>query len=136
MKLIRIDRGGRRGDTRTPHAHGRAMNQETPQKVIEPLREVVRQLGEQSRTPGRFDAMIFQRLERIQELLLAQRPTGHPVDVTFPSWGKLGWSGRRGRWRLVVVDDEACEDLLAMPRECRAEACLVLPKLVERMGLG
>ena len=56
--------------------------------------------------------------------------------MPFPPWGKLGWSGRRGQgWRLVVVDDEACEDLRAMPRTCRAEACLVLGKLVERLGL-
>jgi hypothetical protein len=78
-----------------------------------------------------FDDMIFQRLEHIQELLRAQRPTGQPVDVVFPSWGKLGWSGGR----LVVIDDDLCADLTSMPRECRAEACLFLPKLVERMGL-
>jgi hypothetical protein len=100
-----------------------------------PLRGIVHQIGERSRTLSRFDDMIFQRLQRIQELLRAQRPAGHPVDVPFPSWGKIGWSGRRGYWRLVVVDDDLCEDLLLMPRECRAEACLVLPKLVERMGL-
>jgi hypothetical protein len=93
-----------------------------------PLREVLH----------RFDAMICQRLQCIQALLRTQRPTGHPVDVVFPAWGKIGWSGRGGYWRLVVIDDEKCEeceDLMRMPRECRAEACLVLPKLVERMGL-
>jgi hypothetical protein len=100
-----------------------------------PLRTVVLQLGERSRVLGRFDAMIFQRLQHIQDLLRAQRPTGNPVDIIFSAWGKLGWSGRRGYWRLVVVDDENCEDLTSMPRECRAEACLFLPKLVERMGL-
>ena len=105
------------------------------QQPLLPLREVMLQIGERSRTLNRFDGMIFQRLQRLQENLRAQRPTGHPVDVAFPSWGKLGWSGRRGYWRLVVLDDESCEDLMLMSRQCRAEACLVLPKLVERMGL-
>jgi len=100
-----------------------------------PLREIVRQLGEHTRTLGGFDRMIFQRLRHVQVLLREQRPTGLPIDVPFPPWGKLGWSRRRGYWRLVVVDEEDCEDLLAMPRECRSEACLFLPKLVERMGL-
>lgn len=93
-----------------------------------PLREALLGLG-------RFDALLLQRLLLIQELLRAQRPTGHPVDVTFSAWGRLGWRGCCGHWRLVVVDEGACEDLTSMPRECRAEACLFLPKLVERMGL-
>ena len=100
-----------------------------------PFCEVARQIGERSRALGNCDNTIFQQLQRIQELLRAQRPTGHPVDTAFPPWGKLGWSGRRGLWHLVVIDDEACEDLMSMPRQCRAEACLILPKLVERMGL-
>lgn len=100
-----------------------------------PLGEVVRQLGEKSRELNRQDDTIFQLLQRIQKQLRDQRPTGHPVDVPFPPWGKLGWSGRRGYWRLVVVDEDECEDLKTMPRRCWADACLVLPKLVARMGL-
>jgi len=55
--------------------------------------------------------------------------------VLFPPWGKLAWSGRRGRWRLVVIDEDECEDLMNMPALCRSDACFVLPKLVERMEL-
>jgi hypothetical protein len=82
-----------------------------------------------------LDDRISRALSAIERSIRTRRPSGHPVDVPFPPWGKLGWSGRRGHSRLVVVDDEACEDLSAMPRACRAEACLILAKIVERLGL-
>lgn len=100
-----------------------------------PLREVVAQLAAKSRQLGALDDEIGRKLSAIEEGIRQRRSTGGPVDVPFPPWGKLGWSGRRGRWRLVVVDNEECEELSAMPRECRVEACLVLGKLVERLGL-
>lgn len=100
-----------------------------------PLREVVRRLVTYSRELDALDTEISQQLQQIQDRFRERRPTGYPVDVAFPPWGKLAWTGRRGRWRLVVIDDEECEDLMSMPRECRAEACAFLPKLVERMGL-
>jgi hypothetical protein len=100
-----------------------------------PLREVVRQLFEKSRELNTLDDEIAQKLQHIQNVIRTRRPTGHPVDVAFPPWGKLGWSGRRGRWRLVVIDEDECEDLMNMPRLCRTDACHVLPKLVERLGL-
>lgn len=100
-----------------------------------PLSEVVKQLAIKSRELNALDDAIGRTLAAIEEVIRQHRSTGGPVDVPFPPWGKLGWSGRRDRgWRLVVVDDEACEDLSAMPRECRAEACLVLSKLVDRLG--
>lgn len=99
------------------------------------LREVVMQLAVRRRQLDALDDEIGRTLAAIEDGIRRRRSTGGPVDVPFPPWGKLGWSGRRGRrWRLVVVDDEACEDLAAMPRECRAEACFVLHKLVERLG--
>lgn len=100
-----------------------------------PIREVVRQLVEASRELNRLDDDISRELQRFQELARKLRPTGHPVDVAFPPWGKLAWSGRRGRWRLVVIDEDECEDLMSMPRECRADAFTVLPLLAKRMGL-
>jgi len=100
-----------------------------------PLQDVVRQLVESSRELNRLDDEISRELQRFQAIARERRPTGHPVDVAFPPWGKLGWSGRRGRWRLVVVDEDECEDLMSMPRECRAEAFAVLPTLAKRMGL-
>ncbi len=100
-----------------------------------PLREVVVQLVAKTRQLSSLDDEIGTKLATIEQLIRARRPNGHPIDVPFPPWGKLGWSGRRGRWRLVVVDDEECEDLSAMPRACRAEALGVLGKLVERLGL-
>jgi hypothetical protein len=101
-----------------------------------PLREVVVQLAAKSRQLDALDDEIGRKLAAIEDGIRRRRSTGGPVDVPFPPWGKLGWSGRRGRgWRLVVVDDEACEDLSDMPRECRAEACFFLGKLVERLGL-
>lgn len=100
-----------------------------------PLREVIVQIAAKSRQLGALDDEIERKLSAIEDVIRQRRSTGGPVDVPFPPWGKLGWSGRRGRWRLVVVDDEECEDLSAMPRACRAEACLVLGKLVERIGL-
>lgn len=100
-----------------------------------PLREVVVQLAAKSRQLSALDDEIGRKLAAIEQLIRDRRPNGHPVDVSFPPWGKLGWSGRRGRWRLVVVDDEECEDLSSMPRACRAEACFVLGKLMERLDL-
>lgn len=102
-----------------------------------PLRDVVAQLFAKNRPLGTLDDEIAQKLAAFEQILRDRRPSGHPVDVPFPPWGKLGWSGRRGhRWRLVVVDEEECEDLSAMPRQCRAEAWLVLGRLVKRLGLG
>jgi hypothetical protein len=100
------------------------------------LREVVAQIAAKTRRLNELDDEIGRKLRAIEDGIRRRRSRGGPVDVPFPPWGKLGWSGRRGRgWRLVVVDDKACEDLSAMPRECRAEACFVLKKLVERLGL-
>lgn len=107
----------------------------TPPPNAPPLREVVVQLAGKTRQLNALDDVIGRKLSAIEDAIRLHRPSGCPVDVPFPPWGKLGWSGRRGRWRLVVVDDEECEDLSAMPRACRAEACLVLGKLVERLGL-
>ena len=101
-----------------------------------PLHEVIMQMAIKSRQLGALDDEIGRKLAVIEEGIRRRRTSGGPVDVPFPPWGKLGWSGRRDRgWRLVVVDDEACKDLSAMPRECRAEACRVLGKLVARLGL-
>lgn len=94
------------------------------------------QLAGKTRQLNALDDEIGRKLSAIEDAIRQRRPAGHPVDVPFPPWGKLGWSGRRGQWRLVVVDDEACEDLRSMPRACRAEACLVLGKLVARLDLG
>lgn len=100
-----------------------------------PLREVVRQLAQLQKQLDAHDDEINAMLRRIEIVIRAKRSTGGPVGVPFPPWGKLAWSGRRGFWRLVVIDDEECEDLLSMPRECRTDACHVLHKLVERMDL-
>ncbi len=100
-----------------------------------PLRDVVVQIAAKTRQLSALDDQIGQALAAIESAIRDRRPVGHPIDVPFPPWGKLGWSGRRGRWRLVVVDEDACEDLCAMPRECRAQACHVLGKLVDRLGL-
>lgn len=99
------------------------------------LPEVVRRLGAASRTLSRLDDDIGRNLAAIEEAIRRRRLTGYPLDVPFPPWGKLGWSGRRGRWRLVVIDEDVCEDLRQMPRECRTDACFVLRKLVARLGL-
>jgi len=100
-----------------------------------PLREVVRQLAQLQKQLDANDDEIGATLRRTEMIIRAKRSTGGPVGVPFPPWGKLAWSGRRGFWRLVVIDDEECEDLLSMPRECRMDACHVLHKLVERMEL-
>jgi hypothetical protein len=99
------------------------------------LREVVQQLFTAAKQLDARDDEISATLRRIEIVIRAKRSTGGPVDVPFLPWGKLAWSGRRGNWRLVVIDDEECEDLLSMPRLCRMDACHVLPKLVERMKL-
>ena len=107
----------------------------SPSKEL-PLREVVVQLAAKTRRLGELDTAIAHKLGAIERVLRRHRSGGIPVDVPFAPWGKLGWSGRRDRpWRLVVVDEDACEDLRSMPRECRAEACMVLGKLVARLGL-
>ena len=94
------------------------------------------QMAIKRRQLGVLDDAIGAKLSAIEDAIRERRPSGHPVDVPFPPWDKLGWSVRRGRgWRLVVLDDDVCEDLCRMPRLCRAEACLVLGKLVDRLGL-
>lgn len=101
-----------------------------------PLPEVVRELFKSARELDKLDDEIGRLLRETQQLFRERRPTGYPIDVAFPPWGKLGWSGRRGRWRLVVIEDEeTCTDLLDMPRDCRADACHLLRRLAERMGL-
>lgn len=101
-----------------------------------PLRDVVRGIAEGQKKLNRLDDEIGQALARFERIARERRPVGHPVGVPFPPWGKLAWSGRRGRWRLVVLEDEeTCTDLFNMPTECRADACHVLPKLAERMNL-
>jgi hypothetical protein len=100
-----------------------------------PLSEVLMQIALKRRQLGTLDDAIGSQLSAIEDAIRRRRPAGHPVDVPFPPWGKLGWSGRRGRWRLVVLDDDDCEDLYRMPRACRVDACLVLGKLVDRLGL-
>lgn len=107
----------------------------TPPPGAPPLREVIRQIATKSRQLDALDNDIGRMLGTFEDTIRRRRSSGGPVDVLFPPWGKLGWSGRRGRWRLVVVDDDACEDLSAMPRECRTDACFVLGKLVARLGL-
>jgi hypothetical protein len=83
-----------------------------------PLHEVIMQMAIKSRQLNALDDENGRKLSAIEEGIRRRRSTGGPVDVPFPPWGKLGWSGRRDRgWRLVVVDDEACEDLSAMPRD-------------------
>lgn len=99
------------------------------------LRDVFSDIVERSSQLSQLDSQLSTMLSDIQHGLRRLRPTDKPVDVPFPPWGKLGWSGRRGYWRLVVVDDEGCEDLLQMPRLARADAFKVLPKLLERLGM-
>jgi len=100
-----------------------------------PLREVVRDLFASARNLKHLDDEIGQLLAKAERTFRERRPTGHPIDVPFPPWGKLAWSGRRGRWRLVVLEDEDCTDLFNMPALCRADACHMLKKLAERMNL-
>lgn len=101
-----------------------------------PLAEVVRGIAEGQREVDRLDDAIGRQLAAAERAIRERRPTGYPVDVPFPPWGKLAWSGRRGRWRLVVLEDEdTCTDLFNMPALCRADACHVLDKLVRKMGL-
>jgi NAD-dependent dihydropyrimidine dehydrogenase PreA subunit len=100
-----------------------------------PLREVVAQLVIKNRQLGDLDNQVARALAEIERVIRERRPIGHPVDVPFPPWGKLGWSGRRGHLRLVVLDDDDCEDLAAMPQRCRVDACHVIGKLVERLSL-
>ena len=102
----------------------------------QPLQNVVAQLATKTRRLNELDDRIADALAAIERVLRARSSMKYPVDVSFPPWGKLGWSGRRGLWRLVVVDEDACEDLFTMPRACRAEACLTLGKLVARLGLA
>jgi hypothetical protein len=99
------------------------------------LREVGEALRQKTTRLNDLDSAIVQCIKLVEANLRERRPTGHPVDVAFPPWGKLGWSGRRGRWRLVVIDEDECEDLLNMPRLCRADACIALPRLMQRMGV-
>lgn len=101
-----------------------------------PLREVVVQFVAKCQQVNVLDDQIARAISKIEHEIRSRRPDGRPVDVPFAPWGKLGWSGRRGRWRLVVVDEDACEDLNSMPQLCRLDACRVLGKLVERLELA
>lgn len=101
-----------------------------------PLHEVIKGIVDGQRKLNQLDDDIGRGLRKIERAILVRRPTGHPVDVPFPPWGKLGWSSRRGRWRFVVVEDEeTCTDLFNMPALCRSDACHVVERLVSKMGL-
>ena len=113
----------------------RAVEPYVPPPGALPLRDVVRDIVDGQKKLIALDDEIGQMLARTERLFREKRPTGHPVDVPFPPWGKLAWSGRRERWRLVVIEDDACTDLFNMPALCRNDACHVLRKLAERMGL-
>lgn len=116
--------------------HRRHVEPYVPPPGSPPLSEVVRDLFANARKLDQLDDEIGQLIAKFERTARERRPTGYPVDVPFPPWGKLAWSGRRGRWRLVVLEDEeTCTDLFNMPRECRADACHLLHKLAERMGL-
>jgi hypothetical protein len=99
-----------------------------------PLSEIVQVLSTQQLKLNALDDEIDGMLRRLT-LIARERYVGRPLDVPFPPWGRLGWSGARGRWRFVVLDAEDCEDLSSMPRLCRVDACHVVAKLVEKMGL-
>lgn len=118
------------------HRRKRKIEPYVPPPDAPPLKDVVRELFESTRELDKLDDEIGRLLAHTERLFRERRPTGYPVDVPFPPWGKLGWSGRRGRWRLVVLEDEdTCTDLFNMPHECRADACHLLHKLAERMNL-
>jgi hypothetical protein len=116
--------------------HRRRVEPYIPPSGAPPLKDVVRDLFARARELEHLDDEIGKQLAEFERVARERRPTGYPIDVPFPPWGKLAWSGRRGRWRLVVLeDDETCTDLFTMPRECHADACHVLHKLAERMNL-
>jgi hypothetical protein len=100
-----------------------------------PLRDVVRDLVARSKELNRLDDEIGRLLARTERTFRERYKADRPVDVPFPPWGKLAWSGRRGRWRLVVLEEDDCTDLLTMPQLCRIDACHVLHKLATRMDL-
>ncbi|MGH7176894.1 MAG: hypothetical protein ACREJC_05905 [Tepidisphaeraceae bacterium] len=100
-----------------------------------PLEDVVRDLFAKAKQLHNADDKIGMLLARIERMFRERRPTGHPVSVAFPPWGKLAWSGRRGRWRLVVIDGDEYEDLRNMPALCRSDACHVVGKPAKRMNL-
>lgn len=99
-----------------------------------PLREVVVLLAIQSRKLSALDDEIVSHLRTIEDRLRHHRSDSYPVEVPFPPWGTLGWSARYG-CRLVVRDEETSVTLLKMPRQCRSDACHVLGRLVDRLGL-
>lgn len=107
----------------------------SPNEEQRPIRDVIVDLVRLSKELNRQDDTIADSIRTIQAHVVRLRPAGYPVDVPFPPWGRLGWSGRKGVWRFVVLDDDACEDLLNMPALCRTDACHVLPKLVDKLGI-
>lgn len=113
----------------------RSIEPYVPPPDAPPLRDVVRDLAAAQRELNTLDDAIGQKLHEIECLIRERRPTGYPIDVPFPPWGRLGWSGRRGRWRLVVLDEDECEDLCDMPNLCYVDAIHVLDKLLRKMGL-
>lgn len=101
----------------------------------EAVRDVISDLAQLSKELNRQDDTISAAIRVLQTRIVRVRPTGYPADVPFPPWGKLGWSGRKGNWRFVVIDDDECEDLLNMPALCRTDACHVLRQLVAKLGI-
>ena len=55
-----------------------------------PLREVLLQMAIKRRQLGALDDAIGSQLSAIEDAIRKRRPSGHPVDVPFPPWGKLG----------------------------------------------
>jgi hypothetical protein len=62
-----------------------------------PLRDVVRDLVAGAKELNRLDDEIGRKIAAVERAFRERYTAGRPVDVPFPPWGKLAWSGRRGR---------------------------------------
>jgi len=99
-----------------------------------PIRDVIGQIKEKSAQLRDLDERITANIRTLEDRLRRiTPPTLKPLSVPFDPWGKLAWSSRKGRWRLVVIDDEDSSELMVMPRLCRADAFKVLRGLIDKI---
>lgn len=56
-----------------------------------PLREVWRQVVAKTHQLNALDDEIGRKLRAIEHAIRSRQTIGHPVDVPFPPWGRLGW---------------------------------------------
>lgn len=86
-----------------------------------PLERVIETLGAKCRELDDLDTQICRVIREIQTRLLRDLDVRRVIVEPLARGVTLGWSNRRGKWRLVVVDEAGACDATSTSREERLE---------------